>query len=124
MVLCASIEGSESHGGTSLEELDSLFHDGHVHFMYISYHSYMQNSIHTNHLYSLSLSSNLLPPVLVDPGRLTVNLSSSGPTDEVTASSEPVQLACGVLTVTVHSSPPDHRLEQRSKKHGKSLIKI
>ena len=70
--------------------------------------------------------SIFLPPlhsttVLVDPGRLTINLTSSGPSDEVTASSEPMQLACGVLTVTVHSSPPDNRLEQRNKKYGKSL---
>jgi hypothetical protein len=60
--------------------------------------------------------------VLVDPGRLTINLSSSGPTDEMTSSSEPVRLACGVLTVTVHSLPPEKRQEQRNKKQGKLLL--
>ena len=34
MVLSASVEGSESYGGARLEELDSLFHDGYVYFMY------------------------------------------------------------------------------------------
>ena len=72
---------------------------------------------------SLSLSHSLSLPllslsVLVDPGRLTINVSSSGPPDELTASSEIDQLACGVVTVTIHSSPPDNRYEQKSKKPG------
>lgn len=75
-------------------------------------------------IYSVPYSLPSPTSVLVDPGRLTINLSSSGPTDEVTASSEPVQLACGVLTVTVHSSPPEHRHEQRNKKHGKLLKNV
>ena len=52
--------------------------------------------------------------VLVDPGRLTISLVPGGPTDEVTAASEPMRLACGVLTVTVRSSPP----EQKTMKKG------
>ena len=40
--------------------------------------------------------------------------------DEVTAASEPVKMACGVLTVTVHSSLPD----QKTKKKGTKVVSM